>query len=175
MYRRIDGCSPAYCASRLAVIDKWKSNAFLTQPQVDLTDALQFDELAEHQSDSLLDALIRIFLDPITIGSQIPDGHRCEQLATFCFELDCFLTPLPQQREFKFTHRPLHPEQQSVVRMARIINAVFVDDQGTDQAAELEQSMPISPVARQALQSLLMDVVGGERLQKEVRDEQDHA
>ena len=41
------------------------------------------------------------------------------------------------------------PEQQPIVRMARIVDAVLVDDQRADQAAELEQRVPVATVARQ--------------------------
>src|SRR5208337_277980 len=42
-----------------------------------------------------------------------------------------------------------HAEQQSVVRRGRIVYAVFVDDDRADQAAKLQQGVPVTPVAGQ--------------------------
>ena len=46
-----------------------------------------------------------------------------------------------------------------------------------DEPTAVAPALPTEPLqtVREALQRLLMDVVVGERLQKEVRDEQDHA
>src|ERR1700730_824208 len=52
--------------------------------------------------------------------------------------------------------KPLNPmstksgEGQTVVRMAGFVDAVFVNDDRADKAAELDQRMPVAAVARQA-------------------------
>jgi excisionase family DNA binding protein len=44
-------------------------------------------------------------------------------------------------------HHPVHAEEQAIIRMPRIIDAILIDDHRADQAAELEQGMPVAPVA----------------------------
>jgi hypothetical protein len=41
---------------------------------------------------------------------------------------------------------PFHAEQQTVVRMARIVDSILVDDDGPNQSTELDQRMPIAAV-----------------------------
>ena len=43
----------------------------------------------------------------------------------------------------------LHAEQQAIVRAARIVDAVEIDDAGLDQPAQLEQMMPVAAIARE--------------------------
>ena len=43
----------------------------------------------------------------------------------------------------------LHAEQKPVVWRGRVVDAILVDDQGPDQAAEFQQRMPVAAVARQ--------------------------
>ena len=44
-------------------------------------------------------------------------------------------------------HRSLHPQQQAIVRVTRIVDTVLVQNQRTDQTAELEQRVPVAAVA----------------------------
>src|SRR5450631_1267542 len=57
---------------------------------------------------------------------------------------------LTEDGNLHLAHCALHAEQQPVVRRTRIIDGFFVDDQRTDQAAELKQGMPVTAVTRQA-------------------------
>ncbi len=57
---------------------------------------------------------------------------------------------LPHQAEFVFRHRPLQPEQQAVVDDSRIVGAIRIDDEGASERAQIDQMMPVPPVARQA-------------------------
>src|SRR5271166_6542391 len=43
--------------------------------------------------------------------------------------------------------RPVHAEQQAIIGMPSIVDSVFVDDNGPDQSAELDQRMPVTAVA----------------------------
>ena len=46
-------------------------------------------------------------------------------------------------------HAALHAEQEAIVRPARIIDAVEVDDAGLHQSAQLEQMVPVAAVPRE--------------------------
>ena len=47
-------------------------------------------------------------------------------------------------------HDPVQPEQQAVVDDSRIVGAIRIDDQGTSERAQIDEMMPIPPVACQA-------------------------
>src|SRR4029077_16998524 len=55
--------------------------------------------------------------------------------------------PGAEHAEFELADAALHAEQQSIVRPAGIVDPVEVDHSRLDQAAELEQVMPVTPVA----------------------------
>jgi hypothetical protein len=56
---------------------------------------------------------------------------------------------LSHQAQFVFRHRSLQPEQQAVVDDSWIVGAIRIDDQGTSERAQIDEMMPIPPVARQ--------------------------
>jgi hypothetical protein len=86
-------------------------------------------------------ARLRIWLDghrerhPQLSASRLRDG-QVEQAAA-------------KHSQLEFTHRALEAEQQSVIRQARVVRGLAVDDARADQAAEHEQVMPVAPIARQ--------------------------
>jgi hypothetical protein len=47
-------------------------------------------------------------------------------------------------------HRPLQPEQQTVVEQRRMIDAVGIPDQRVGEAGEVDEAVPIGVVARKA-------------------------
>ena len=52
--------------------------------------------------------------------------------------------------QFGFAHRALEAEQEPVIKARRIVDAVFVEDQGVGKGADLQQTLPVGIVARQA-------------------------
>ena len=72
------------------------------------------------------------------------------QIAPGGLELEGLDGSLAQQRQLHLRHRALHAQQQPVVDAARVIDAVFVDDDAAHQRAELQQRVPVAAVARQA-------------------------
>ncbi len=80
---------------------------------------------------------------------EIAGGHGHEELAPPRLLLERFLRTLAKQRQLHLAHRALHAEQQAIVGVAGIVEAILIDDQGADKTAELQQGMPIPAVARQ--------------------------
>ena len=117
---------------------------------MDLPNGLQFAELGEDERDRLLNATIGILLDPIVRALEIADRHGEEELTAAGLLLQGFERALAEQREFHLAHRALHAEQQAIVRMPRVVDAILVDNQRADQPAELEQGVPVTPVAGEA-------------------------
>ena len=114
---------------------------------MNLPHRLQFGEFIEGEHDRLLDASIRVLLNAIVRRFQVADRHGQEQLAAPRLLLQCFERALAKQRQLHLAHRPLHAEEQAIIRMPRIIDAILIDDHRADQAAELKQGMPVAPVA----------------------------
>ena len=79
----------------------------------------------------------------------VPQRDRHEEFAAPRLLLQGFHGALTQDRKFQLAHRAFHAEQQAVVRMAGFVDAVFVNDDRADKAAELDQRMPVAAVARQ--------------------------
>jgi hypothetical protein len=52
--------------------------------------------------------------------------------------------------QFGFAHCPFQPEQQAIIEMRGIVEAVLIQDQRLRQRADLEEPMPVHRVARQA-------------------------
>ena len=52
--------------------------------------------------------------------------------------------------QLRLAHRSLEPEQQAVVEVGGVVDAVLVEDQRVGQRADLEQPVPVGGVARQA-------------------------
>src|SRR5580658_2984744 len=56
----------------------------------------------------------------------------------------------PQNVQFGFRHGALETEHEAVVEVARVVEAIGVGDQRSGQRAEVEQTVPVGIVARQA-------------------------
>ena len=115
-----------------------------------LPHALHLGELAEDQCERFAHAKVRILLDPVRFAAHIANRNRCEELAASRFLFERFMGALAQDGQLHLAHRSLHAEQEPVVWKTGIVDAVLVGDQRPDEAAELQQRVPVSSVAGQA-------------------------
>jgi hypothetical protein len=46
-------------------------------------------------------------------------------------------------------HGALQPEQEAIIELSRIIDAILIQDQRIGQGAQLDEPMPVGRVARQ--------------------------
>ncbi len=123
-------------------------DSFLAQPDHDLADATELAKFVEHEADRPVNALIGIEFDSIVTPAEKADRHRRQQFTTLCLLHQGRIRALAQDRQLHLGKRALHAQQQSVVRLARVVDAIFVDDQRIDETAELEQRVPVATVAR---------------------------
>jgi len=72
------------------------------------------------------------------------------ELAALCLRVSGGDAPLSHQAQFVFRHRSFQPEQQAVVDDSRIIGAIRIDNQRSSKRAQIDEMMPIPPVAGQA-------------------------
>src|ERR1700722_2333901 len=117
---------------------------------MNLSNTLKFRKLPEYELDSFAHPGIGINIDSIVPDLYIADRHRQEELATTSLLFERLQRALPKDRELQFAHRALHAQQQPIVWVARIVNAVLIHNDRTDQAAELDQGVPITPITRQS-------------------------
>jgi hypothetical protein len=105
---------------------------------VDLARCLHLGKLGEHECERLLNAPIRVLLDPIVGDLEIADGDVEEELTPACLLLQGFKRALPKDRQLHLAHRALHAEQKAIVGLARIVDAILIDDQCSNEPAELQ-------------------------------------
>ena len=77
------------------------------------------------------------------------DGQRHDQLAAAGLGDDPAAQPGPDEMELSLRHLPFHAQQQAVVEVPRVVEAVFVADQGAGHGADLQELMPVGVVAGQ--------------------------
>ncbi len=79
----------------------------------------------------------------------VADGQRQGQLAALGFGQPPARHPLPDQVQLTLGHGALEPQQQAVVVVAGVIDAVGVGEQGLRQRAQLDQLVPVAAGAGQ--------------------------
>lgn len=125
-------------------------HAIVDHRDQDLARTAEFAETREYQANGLLQAYIGIEPETVIPVPDIAEGHRDAQFAALCLGAGSFVHASTQHPEFELAYAPLHAEQQAVVRQSRIVDSVQIDHACIDFAAQLEQPMPVRPVARQA-------------------------
>lgn len=68
----------------------------------------------------------------------------------FSFRQFASLQALPQPVQFGLTHGAFEAEQETIIVVARIIDAVFVNDERVGEGTNLQEVIPIAARARQA-------------------------
>jgi hypothetical protein len=96
----------------------------------------------------LLDLLVRI-KDQMPFGVDESNRWPHDQLAALGFVQDATLQSGPQNVQFGFTHGSLQSEQQAIIEVRGIIDAIFVQDEGVGKGAYFQQTMPVGGVACQ--------------------------
>src|SRR5258708_11278636 len=125
-------------------------DAFVSEPHMHLAYALELREFREDKAQGILHTSIGILLDAVAPGLHVACRNAEEQRAATRLLHQRLLRALAEQRQLKLAHRALHAEQQPIIGMARIIDSVLVDENGSDQSTELDQRMPIATIAGEA-------------------------
>ena len=108
-----------------------------------LADRAQPLEQLEHQPDRRLRLLVGIEHHLARRAPQIAHRHRLAELAPPRLRPAAFQHARLEDVQLRFRHRPLEPEQQTVVVVGRIIHAVGIRNQRVEQGADLQQLVPV--------------------------------
>lgn len=127
---------------------KW--NLLLPEPHQNLPDRLQLVELPEYKCDRFLNSPIGVLLDFVEPRFNIAHGHGQKELAPARLLLHGFDGTLAKNRKLHLAHRALHTKKKPIVRRGWIINPVLIDNNRANEAAELQQCVPVTPIAGQA-------------------------
>src|SRR6266436_3697651 len=121
----------------------------LMEPEQRLPGAAQFCHLVEDEVDRLLNATVRILLQ--TIASLYEADRRGDdKLAPPSLLVSCRKGALPEKVEFVLIEAALQSEQQPVIALPRRIDGLLVDQHSVDNAAHLDELLPVSAVAGEA-------------------------
>src|SRR5258707_6591312 len=77
----------------------------------------------------------------------IADRHRDPQLAALRFRSCRVVHPGADDPQLELADAALHPKQQAVVRPARIVHAIEVDDTRIHQSTQFQEMMPVAAIA----------------------------
>lgn len=102
----------------------------------------------EQSLQGLLNLLIGIQYELLVRIVCKAHGRSHEQLSAGLVQ-NAALQSGSQNVQFGFAHRAFQAEQQSVIEVRRIVNAILIEDQGIGECADFQQPVPVHRVARQ--------------------------
>jgi len=111
------------------------------------TCALEPLEETNDRPDRLLYSPIGVHLEPCLTRPEIADRDRNAELAALGLGLRTFDESPAHEGELELAHRALEAEKQPVIRDTRVIHPVAVNHTCTNESAEVEQMVPVAPVA----------------------------
>ena len=127
----------------------WQRDLFFPVPYRHLTRTTHFAELREDPADGLLDLAVWDHLDLMVLAPHVASRHIPQHGSSVDHLDPSRVGALLQQPELELAHGALKPQQQPVVQMAGIVDAVVVDQQGIGQSAEIDQMVPVAVVPGQ--------------------------
>lgn len=116
----------------------------------DLTSAAKLAEARKDQSDRFLDPQVGIKPEPIVAVPDIADRNTQAQFSPARFGAGRVKHARSQDAQLELADAALHAQQQSIVRTTGIVHPVEINDARFNQAAQLEEMVPIPSVAGKA-------------------------
>src|ERR1700688_3600804 len=118
----------------------------LDEPEQGLPDTAEFGDLVEDEDDGFLDTAIGILLEPVA------DLHEADRSSDDEFAAPGLLIAgrqgtLTQKIELILVEAALQSQQQPVIALTRRVDRLLIDQHGIDDAAHLDQLLPVTAVA----------------------------
>jgi hypothetical protein len=107
-------------------------------------------EGAKELANTLAHARVGVQAHPLLGVVDKADGQAHLQLAAPRLVENAPAQPRAQDMQFRLAHRALQTQQQPVIEVHRIVDAILIENQRIDQRTELQQAMPVGGIARQA-------------------------
>ena len=101
----------------------------------------------EDQPDRFLQAHVRIQPQADLPMPDVAERHADAQFTAMRLGTSGFEHPCPDQAEFELADAALHSQQQPVVGPTGVVYAVRVNDPCLDQTTQLQQVVPVTPIA----------------------------
>src|SRR5213076_3646364 len=85
----------------------------------------------------------------LALGLTPHEAHRqaTPQLAACSLIANAAVETGSEHMQLGLAHRPLQPEQQTVIEQRRMIDAVGISDQRVGEAGKIDEAMPVGVVA----------------------------
>lgn len=145
----VSGRDPAHILKRVRV--QREAQALRAEPQPHAPRRAHLGKALEDGADRGGDRLIRMQQHfTVRFATHETDRQSSMQLAARRLVADAAEQSRAQNMQFRFGHRALQPQHQTIVEQARMINPVGIADEGVGCAAQIEQAIPVGVVARQA-------------------------
>src|SRR6266403_856571 len=109
--------------------------------------AAELAEPGKDQPHHFLDPQIGIEAQTDLAMPDVANRHADAQLTAPCLGAGGVEHAGTQHAELELADAALHAEKQPSIRSARVVNPIQVDHSRLDQAAELEQMVPVAAVA----------------------------
>ena len=103
----------------------------------------------EEQPYALLDLQVGIQHHLSVRGVDHAYRQRTAQLAAARLVEQAAAQTSPQHVQLRLAHGALQPQQQAVVEMGRVVDAILVENERVGEGADLQQPVPVGRIARQ--------------------------
>src|SRR5580692_180836 len=120
---------------------------FCLERQMYLPGTAEFAEALENPSGDLLNAAIRIEAETDLAMPDKANRNRDPEFASAGLGPRGIQHTGAQDTKLEFADATLHSQKQTVIRTTRIVDAIEVDHARIDQAAQLQQMMPVPTIA----------------------------
>jgi hypothetical protein len=100
-------------------------------------------ELIEYQSNHAAGLLIRIQRIATFRWPDVSDRRADEYFASSDLVQQALTHAVPQHMQLGLRHDPRQAQEQAVIVIRRVVQAILIRQQRTEQAAQFEQLMPV--------------------------------
>jgi hypothetical protein len=143
------GQAPAEGPSQRPRADLRQRQLGITLPAHRLPGTPQCTELLADACDGVLPLRVGELCDAIITGAYKPHGDCPPDMAAVAFRCQGLAGALPHEAQLLCGHGARHPEDSTLIALARIIEAILLEAERLGQRTEIDQRRPVAMVASQ--------------------------
>src|SRR5918999_4417960 len=99
---------------------------------------------AKEEPDGILDLPVGIEDNAVILRITKAHGQVELQGRPAGFVQNAALQARAQDIEFGLTHGPFESEEEAIIEGGRVVQAIFIEDEGAGQGADFQQTMPVA-------------------------------